>query len=105
MAPQRPFAIALDERPLATPSRPPARVPNGRFYPLARRVWEHKTKAVDGFTARYGVDRLVWFEMAASAEAVIRREKQIKEWRRDWKINMIERDNPQWIDLYTSLSA
>jgi putative endonuclease len=43
--------------------------------------------------------------MDASAEAVIRREKQIKEWRRDWKINMIERDNPQWIDLYTSLSA
>jgi putative endonuclease len=72
---------------------------------LARRVWERKTKAVDGFTARYGVDRLVWFEMHASAEAAIRREKQIKEWRRDWEINLIERDNPQWIDLSTSLSA
>jgi putative endonuclease len=72
---------------------------------VARRVREHETKTVDGFTARYGVDRLVWFEMDASAEAVIRREEQIKEWRHDWKINLIERDNPQWIDLYTSLSA
>jgi putative endonuclease len=72
---------------------------------LARRVWEHKTKAVDGFTARYGVVRLVWFETDASVEALIRREKQIKEWRHDWKINLIERDNPQWIDLYPSLSA
>jgi putative endonuclease len=72
---------------------------------LARRVWEHKTKVVAGFTARYGVDRLVWFEIHASAEAAIRREKQIKEWRRDWKINLIERDNPRWIDLYPSLSA
>jgi putative endonuclease len=72
---------------------------------LARRVWEHKIKAVPGFTARYGVDRLVWFEAHASAEAAMLREKQIKEWKRDWKINLIERDNPRWIDLYTDLSA
>jgi putative endonuclease len=72
---------------------------------LARRVWEHKIKAVAGFTARYGVDRLVWFESHDSAEAAMRREKQIKEWKRDWKLNLIERDNPHWIDLYPNLSC
>jgi putative endonuclease len=70
---------------------------------LMKRVWEHKTKAVPGFTARYGVDRLVWFESHENAEAAITREKQIKEWKRDWKMNLIERDNPHWIDLYPSL--
>ena len=51
------------------------------------------------FTARYGVDRLVWFEAHNSADLAMLREKQIKEWKRDWKINLIERDNPRWIDL------
>jgi putative endonuclease len=59
---------------------------------------------VPGFTKRYGVDRLVWFEIHETADAAIRREKQIKEWQRDWKINLIERDNPRWIDLYVSLT-
>ena len=72
---------------------------------LIGRVWQHKNKVVAGFTARYGVDRLVWFEIHETAEAAIRREKQIKEWKRGWKINMIERDNPHWTDLYPSLSA
>ena len=71
---------------------------------LARRAWEHKEKAVPGFTKRYRVDRLVWFEAHDSAEAAIRREKQIKEWKRDWKFNLIERDNPHWVDLYSSLT-
>ncbi len=71
---------------------------------LARRIWEHKIKAVSGFTTKYGVDRLVWFEAQDSPEAAMRREKQIKEWKRDWKINLVERDNPRWIDLYSSLS-
>jgi putative endonuclease len=71
---------------------------------LAKRVFEHKSKAVPGFTARYGVDILVWFEALDSVEAAIRREKQIKEWKRGWKFNLIERDNPHWIDLYPSLS-
>ena len=70
---------------------------------LAKRVYEHKSKAVPGFTARYGIDRLVWFEAHASVEAAIRREKQIKEWKREWKFNLIERDNPHWIDLYNNL--
>ena len=75
----------------------------GVTFELARRVWEHKIRAVPGFTARYGVDRLVWFEPHDTAEAAMRRERQIKEWRRDWKINLIESDNPHWIDLYPSL--
>ena len=70
---------------------------------LARRVWEHKNKVVPGFTAKYGVDRLMWFEIHDNHEAALRREKQIKEWKRDWKINLIERDNPNWEDLYPSL--
>ena len=72
---------------------------------LARRVWEHKIKAVPGFTARHGVDRLVWFESHDSAEAAMLREKQIKEWKRDWKLNLIERDNPHCIDLYPNPSC
>ena len=68
-------------------------------------MWEHKIKAVPGFTARYGVDRLVWFESRDSAEAAMLREKQIIKWKRDWKLNLIERDNPHWIDLYPNLSC
>ena len=70
---------------------------------LVKRVWEHKCKAVPGFAARYGVDNLVWLEIHESAEAAIRREKQIKEWRRGWKISLIEADNPHWIDLSPGL--
>jgi putative endonuclease len=87
----------------------PASKPYGTLYvgvtsELLRRVWEHKIKAVPGFTALYRVDRLVWFETHDSAEAAARREKQIKGWKRDWKINLIESDNPRWMDLYSSLS-
>jgi putative endonuclease len=70
---------------------------------LVQRIWEHKCKAVPGFTAKYGVDRLVWFEPHQDWESAIRREKQIKEWKRAWKIQLIEADNPQWIDLYYDL--
>src|SRR5437016_9063781 len=70
---------------------------------LIKRIWEHKTKAVPGFTARYNIDQLVWFEAHENAESAIRREKQIKEWKREWKMNLIERHNPHWIDLYPSL--
>ena len=71
---------------------------------LGRRILEHKNKRFSGFTRRYRVDRLVWFEAHELVEAAIRREKRIKEWKRDWKINLIERDNPHWIDLYPSIS-
>jgi putative endonuclease len=83
--------------------------PHGTLYVgvtsnLVRRVWQHKTNAVPGFSSRYGVDRLVWFEIHSLWDAAIRREKQIKEWKRAWKIQLIESDNPQWIDLYYELS-
>jgi putative endonuclease len=83
--------------------------PHGTLYigvttNLARRVWEHKTKAVPGFTAKYGVGNLMWFESHEDWESAIRREKQIKEWKRNWKIELIERTNPRWQDLYHDLS-
>ncbi len=71
---------------------------------LVRRIWEHKIKGVPGFTAKYGVDRLVWFEVHELLAAAAQRERQIKGWRRAWKITLIEDDNPQWIDLYSTLS-
>ena len=70
---------------------------------LVRRVHEHRTDAVAGFTSRYGVHRLVWFEGTPSVEAAIQREKQLKNWKREWKIALIERENPQWQDLYDSI--
>src|SRR5258708_35717336 len=70
---------------------------------LVARIWQHKTKAVAGFTARYGCDRLGYFEMLDSAEAAITREKQMKEWRRAWKIALIEEANPDWLDLYPTI--
>ena len=83
---------------------------NGTLYigvtsDLVARIWQHKTKAVAGFTARYGCDRLVYFEMLDSAEAAITREKQMKEWRRAWKIALIEEANPDWLDLYASVAG
>lgn len=72
---------------------------------LIRRIWEHKSKAIPGFTAKYGVDRLVCFEPHESMAAAAKRESQIKEWNRAWKIELIERGNPHWIDLYSSLSS
>jgi putative endonuclease len=83
---------------------------NGTLYigvtsDLVTRIWQHKTKSVPGFTARYGCDRLVYFEMHDNAEAAVAREKQMKEWRRDWKIALIEATNPEWADLFASIAA
>jgi putative endonuclease len=71
---------------------------------LVRRVYEHKSKAVPGFSAKYGVDRLVWYELHHHPTSAIAREKEIKKWRRDWKIALIEADNPDWRDLFESLA-
>jgi putative endonuclease len=71
---------------------------------LLRRVWEHKNKVVPGFTTTYSVNRLVWYEPHSDVAAAIVREKQIKKWRRDWKIALIERENPEWRDLYEPLA-
>ena len=72
---------------------------------LVRRVWEHRSGAVPGFTRRYGVDRLVWFEVFDDASAAIQREKTLKQWLRAWKIALIERNNPTWRDLYNDIAA
>lgn len=71
---------------------------------LVRRVYEHKTKVVRGFTKQYGVDRLVWFEAYDDHTNAIAREKDIKKWRRAWKLRLIEQSNPQWVDLYDQIS-
>jgi len=70
---------------------------------LIRRVYEHKNNLVEGFTKKYSVHNLVYFECADNPEAAITREKQLKEWRRSWKIELIEGKNPCWNDLYESL--
>jgi putative endonuclease len=70
---------------------------------LIKRVWEHKENLVDGFTKRYGVHTLVWYELHDSMESAIRREKAIKEWKRRWKLELIETINPEWRDLYDAL--
>ena len=85
-------------------SRPHGTLYIGMTDNLLRRVWEHKVKAVPGFTAQYGVDRLVWFEPHETFESALRRERRIKEWKRAWKIQLLETDNPYWTDLYPTLS-
>ncbi len=81
---------------------------NGTLYigvakDLIRRVHEHKTDAVDGFTQRHTVHNLVWYEYTDSILVAIEREKQLKNWQRSWKIRLIEQANPYWHDLYPSL--
>ena len=69
---------------------------------IVRRVYEHRTKAVPGFTSKYNITRLVWFEIYDDLESAISREKELKKWRRSWKVQLIEAQNPQWDDLYES---
>lgn len=84
-------------------SRPFGTLYIGTTSDLARRVWEHKNRLVSGFTKRYQVERLVWYEAHENAASALRREKQLKERKRDWQINLLERDNPHWLDLYPRL--
>jgi putative endonuclease len=81
---------------------------NGTLYTgvtsdLIARVWQHKNHAVEGFTRRYVVGRLVWFEAHETMVSAIEREKQLKKWRRAWKLELIEQANPEWRDLYDDL--
>jgi len=81
---------------------------NGTLYvavtsDLVQRVWQHKEGIVDGFTKRYGVHRLVWYEVHEMMGGAIGREKAIKEWNRAWKLPLIEATNPEWEDLYDAL--
>ena len=81
---------------------------NGTLYTgvtgyLNRRIWQHRAGIVRGFTKRYGVHRLVYVERHETMRAAIEREKQIKEWKRTWKLQLIESANPEWRDLYEDL--
>ena len=72
---------------------------------LIRRVYEHKNNIVEGFTNKYGVHRLVYYEKHLSAESAIHREKRLKSWKRQWKLMLIEKDNPSWLDLYPKITG
>jgi len=81
---------------------------NGTLYvgvtsDVIKRVWEHKNDLIEGFTKRYGVHILVWYEAHETMLSAIAREKAIKEWKRRWKLELIERSNPGWRDLYPDL--
>jgi putative endonuclease len=81
---------------------------NGTLYlgvtsDLVKRIWQHRTGAVEGFSRRYGVHLLVWYEMHASMQAAIARERAIKRWNRSWKVELVEQTNPQWRDLYEDI--
>jgi putative endonuclease len=81
---------------------------NGTLYigstdSLTKRMYEHRDKVRQGFTAKYGVDRLVWYEVFETREGAFRRERRMKKWNRAWKIELIERFNPGWRDLYETL--
>ena len=70
---------------------------------LIQRIWQHKNGVVDGFTDKYSVHNLVYFEQTADIQSAITREKRLKNWNRQWKINLIEANNPEWRDLYPEI--
>jgi putative endonuclease len=70
---------------------------------LVRRVWQHREAVVDGFTKKYRVKRLVWFEVHDGILAAITREKQLKQWNRTWKIELVQKENPHWRDLFDEI--
>ena len=81
---------------------------NGTLYigvssDLQKRIWQHKNHQVEGFTKKYDVVNLVYYEVFENPDRAIAREKQLKKWRRAWKIKLIEKENPAWLDLYQSL--
>ena len=83
---------------------------NGTLYvgvtsDLARRVWEHRNDVIKGFTSRYGIHRLVYFEICDDMEQAIHREKCIKKWDRAWKVDLIEKQNPTWRDLWETVAS
>ena len=82
---------------------------NGTLYigvtsDLLKRVWEHKNNLVEGFTKRYNVHNLVWYELHENMNSAIEKEKRLKEWKRAWKLNLIEKNNPNWNDLYDNIT-
>ncbi|MFY0640221.1 MAG: GIY-YIG nuclease family protein [Bermanella sp.] len=84
--------------------------PNGTLYVgvtsnLVQRVYQHKHNLIEGFTKKYGVHTLVYFELHGDMYAAITREKQIKKWNRQWKIDLIQSQNPKWVDLWESINT
>ena len=82
---------------------------NGTLYvgvtsELIKRVWQHKNGLAEGFTKRYAVHCLVWYELHETMKSAIVREKAIKEWKRKWKLELIEKNNPNWLDIYNMLN-
>ena len=83
---------------------------NGTLYTgitsdLVKRVWEHREGVTEGFTSKYSVKHLVWFEVHDNAVSAITREKQLKKWNREWKINLTQQENPTWRDLYADITS
>jgi putative endonuclease len=83
---------------------------NGTIYvgvtnDLSRRIWEHREKQLKGFTAKYDVTKLVWYAEHGEIDQAILHEKRLKRWRREWKLRLIEAENPQWLDLYETLNC
>ena len=83
---------------------------NGTLYTgmtddLPKRIWQHRSGAIPGFTKRYDVKMLVWMEEHDSRESAFLRERQLKKWNRDWKLRLIEKENPAWRDLWHDLQA
>lgn len=72
---------------------------------LPKRIWEHKSKVVDGFSKKYDLDKLVYYEVHENAESAIKREKRLKKWNRKWKIELIQKQNPGWQDLFESIAS
>jgi putative endonuclease len=68
---------------------------------LTKRVWEHRNNLVEGFTKRYGVHQMVWYELHKRMDSAIKWEKRLKDWKRKWKVQLIEHTNPNWEDLYS----
>ncbi len=81
---------------------------NGTLYigvtsDLVKRIWQHKNNQMQGFTSTYSIHHLVWYEQHDTMKSAILKEKQLKHWNRQWKINLIERSNIEWLDLYDGL--
>ncbi|MDQ0466415.1 putative endonuclease [Caulobacter ginsengisoli] len=86
-------------------SRPHGTLYTGQTDDISRRAWQHREKGMPGFTKRYDVTRLVWYEVHDTRESACLRERQIKAWKRRWKIELIEAENPTWRDLYEELNS
>ena len=83
---------------------------NGTLYigvtsDLVKRIWQHREGLAEGFTKRYGIKDLVWYEVHSEITEAIRREKQIKKWDRSWKVELIQENNPGWRDLYADITT